>query len=52
VAVVREPGTYHGYLNEFDKPAAPRTVARMSDWITANALRTATHPEDVVSPAA
>lgn len=49
VAVVREPGTWHGYLNEFDKPAAPRTVARMSDWIIDNALRATAHPEDATA---
>ncbi|MDN4476807.1 alpha/beta hydrolase fold domain-containing protein [Demequina sp. SYSU T00192] len=37
VTVAHEPGTWHGYLNEFDQPGAARTVDRMSAWIAAHA---------------
>ncbi len=46
MAVVREPASWHGYLNDFSKPAAARTVARIADWVVGNALRTARHADD------
>ena len=33
VAVCCEPGTWHGYLNDFSQPAAGRTVSRIAAWI-------------------
>lgn len=38
-AVVCEPGTWHGYLNNFAQPAAARTLGRIADWIFGAALR-------------
>lgn len=46
IAVVRELGTWHGYLNDFDRPAAHATVDRMARWIRDGALATAVHPAD------
>jgi len=37
---VCEPGTWHGYLNDFSQAAAARTVARFTDWIVGNLHRT------------
>ncbi len=45
VAVLREPATWHGYLNDFSQPAAARTVARIAGWIVGNPLRAARHAE-------
>lgn len=45
VAVVREPGTQHAYLN-YPQPATTRTIARLADWVVGNALRTARHADD------
>lgn len=52
VAVVREQGTWHGYLNEWDKPAAGLTVARMAAWIVDGALAPARHADDAPIAAA
>jgi acetyl esterase len=43
VGVVREPGTWHGYLNDFANPAAGRTVAHIAGWIIGNPLGVARH---------
>jgi acetyl esterase/lipase len=37
VSVFKEPGTWHGYLNDFASPPAARTVARLSEWISRHA---------------
>lgn len=37
VAVFCEQGTWHGYLNDFSKPPAARTVSRLAEWIAARA---------------
>jgi acetyl esterase len=34
VTVAREPGTSHGHLNEPNTPAALRSIARITDWLT------------------
>ena len=43
VTLVREPGTWHGHLNEVDTPPALRTVDRMIAWLTHTALLGAAH---------
>jgi acetyl esterase len=38
VLQLREHGAEHGYLNEPDDPAAARSIVRIGDWITGEAL--------------
>ena len=41
VAVFCEPGTWHGYLNDFSRQPAGRTVSRMAAWIAERAREAA-----------
>ncbi len=38
VLLVREQGTWHGHLNQPEHPDAARSVARITTWLTADAL--------------
>ncbi len=50
-AVVREPGTQHGYLNGA-LPATTQTISRIVDWIVVNALRVTRHADATAATAA
>jgi acetyl esterase len=39
VTVEMEPGTHHGHLNEPDRPAASRSIERVTTWLRQHAAR-------------
>ena len=49
VVLVREDGTTHGHLNDPEHPGCARSLARMTAWLTVDALVGAAHEPSTVS---
>lgn len=45
-AVVCEPGTLHGYLNDIAHPGTARTIARIIEWVQGRPLQAVHRPPD------